>query len=351
MRSPISISYVIDPRFSGGTSSAIASELKVVSQFGHVTIHAISSEMFKGKFIAQNLRNTLRELRLQVIWDAPTINADIVLLHNPSFLKFQSSLNSKIITKHLIIVTHENFLRPGQIEAFDVSKCLGIIDRATLALKKSIAPISPCNRKAVSDWMKLHPQHTGWHVLKSDWFNICDFQLMPPTSTPADRRGRHSRPGIEKFPNITDMDICFPSHSESNVILGADIFLQNRLYRPHWKMLPFQSVDVARFFEMIDFMVYFTAPTWRESFGRVLAEAIAAGKVVISDPETASIFQGAVLSAQPVEIGAMIRNLVANPALYQKHVVKAQKSLEALSTIAFKNHFQNVLNQMVEVPA
>ena len=351
MRSPISISYVIDPRFSGGTSSAIASELKVVSQFGHVKIHAISSEMFKGKFIAQNLRNTLRELGLQVIWDAPTIDADIVLLHNPSFLKFQSSLCSKIITKHLIIVTHENFLRPGQIESFDVSKCLGVIDRATLALKKSIAPISPYNRKAVSDWMKLHPQYAGWHVLKSDWFNICDFQLMPPTATPADRRGRHSRPGIEKFPNISDMDICFPSHSESNVILGADIFLQNKLYRPHWEMLPFQSVDVARFFEMIDFMIYFTAPTWRESFGRVLAEAIAAGKVVISDPETANIFQGAVLAAQPSEVDAIISKFVAKPALYQKHVLKAEKSLKAFLPDAFNKQFQNVLDQSFEVSA
>ncbi len=351
MHPSTSISYVIDPRFSGGTSSAIASELKVVSQFGHVTIHAISSEMFKGKFIAQNLRDTLRELGLKVIWDAPTIHADIVLLHNPSFLKFQSSLNSKIITKHLIIVTHENFLRPGQIEAFDVSKCLGAIDRATLALRKSIAPISPYNRNAVTDWMKLHPQTTGWNILKSDWFNICEFQMIPPTAKPADRRGRLSRPGFEKFPSMADMDICFPSHSESNVILGADMFLQNKLYRPHWDMLPFQSVDVARFFEMIDFMIYYTAPTWRESFGRVLAEAIAAGKLVISDQETASVFQGAALPAQPIGIDAIVSKFVANPTLYQKHVIKAQKSLAAFSSKAFEKHFQIILDEMVEVPA
>ena len=41
---------------------------------------------------------------------------------------------------------------------------------------------------------------------------------------------------------------------------------------------------------MIDFFVYFTAPTWQESFGRVVAEAIAAGKVVLTNPDIGATF-------------------------------------------------------------
>lgn len=351
MRHQTSISYVIDPRFPGGTSSAIASELKVVSQIGRVSVHAISSKMFSGKSVAPQIRDALRELGLTIIWDAPTISADVVLLHNPSFLKFQDRLESKIITKHLITITHENFMRPGQVEAFDVAKCLTNIDRSTLALQKSIAPISPFNRSKVEEWMLLHPQFDVWQILEDDWFNICDFPMLEPTATPTDRRGRHSRPGLEKFPNAADMDLCFPSYAQSNVILGAELFLQDKLVRPHWEMLPFQSLDVAHFFEMIDFMVYFTTPTLRESFGRVLAEALAAGKVVISDPETASAFHGAVLSAAPNEVDGIISNFIAAPKLYQYQVAKAQKYLENFSANTFKEYFLRVLDKSLGIPA
>jgi hypothetical protein len=36
--------------------------------------------------------------------------------------------------------------------------------------------------------------------MAEDWINICDFPFAPPTPAPRDRRGRHSRPGFEKFP-------------------------------------------------------------------------------------------------------------------------------------------------------
>lgn len=337
------IAYVMDPRMPGGTSSAVASELLAIAGLGaglgRIKVHAIRSMMFTGDTVAPQLALALERLGLALIWDAATICADIVVLHNPVFLKFQTDLGCRILARHLIVVTHENFLRPGNVEAFDVRKCLTQIDRASLALTKSIAPVSPHNRATVLGWMASQGAAQSWAMLDQDWFNICDFPHVPATAVPADRRGRHSRPGHEKFPSQAVIEQCFPRHAESNVILGADLFLARHDRPPHWTLYPFRGLELDAYFAMFDFMVYFTAPTWRESFGRVLAEAVAAGKVVISDPETASAFGGAVVAAQPAEVDAIIQKFIADPKLYHDQVARGQAQLRRFSGAVFRDWF------------
>lgn len=345
------IAYIIDPRFPGGTSAAVVSELRVVAALGEVKVHAITSKMFGQKSVSPKIRAVLRELDLQMVWDAPQINADLVIWHNPSFLKFQDSFASRIMCRHLIVVTHENFYRPGQVEAYDVGHCHELIDKSALALRKSIAPISPYNRETVLDWFQLGGIPQGWDVLQEDWFNICDFDYHAPTEAPRDRRGRHSRPGMEKFPNPRDMMACFPAHAESNVILGADLFINSPTPIAHWDLHPFGGLDISGYFEMIDFMVYFTAPTWRESFGRVLAEAIAAGKVVISDPGTAATFGGGVIGAAPKDVDAIIGQFLGSPEQYQEHVTMAQSLLRSFAPDKFRDHFLTTIGQQIGVRA
>lgn len=342
-RSP-HIAYVIDPRFPGGTSSAVAQELAAVARDARLSVHAISSRMFDGREVAPQLARALDGMGQELIWDAPRIEADTVILHNPSFLKFQAELPVRIVTRHLIVVTHENFERPGGAEAFDVARCLDQIDRATLALRKSIAPISPHNRATVAAWQARTPLAAVWDVLPEDWFNICEFALAPPTDRPRDRRGRHSRPGFEKFPSLAAMDLCFPPRA-ANVILGGDSFADAARQRPHWTIYPFQTLEVADYFEMMDVMVYFTAATFRESFGRVLAEAIAAGKLVISDADTASAFGGAVVAGMPGEVDAIIARFTGDPALYRQQVLRAQQRMRDYSAEAFRARFGGILGR------
>jgi hypothetical protein len=123
------------------------------------------------------------------------------------------------------------------------------------------------------------------------------------------------------------MDLCFPRHAEANVILGADLIDGLARERPHWEAIPFQGLDLASYFARIDFMVYFTARTFRESFGRVLAEGIAAGKVVISDAETASVFGDAVVAARPEEVDGDHRRLRCGPRPLRAQVRRAQARL------------------------
>jgi hypothetical protein len=336
----------MDPRFPGGTSTAAAAELPIVASLARLRVHAVEAAMFGGRELSPALAETFDELGIAPDWDSPVAGADLVVFHNPVFLKFQDDFAKRIVARHLVVVTYENFLRPGGAEAFDVARCLDQIDRAALTLRKSLAPVSALNRATVCDWLQQHPGHGGWQVLDRDWFSICDFPRIAPTSFPSDRRGRLSRPGFEKFPPLSDMDLCFPDHGAANIILGADALLASDLQRPHWTMIPFNGLPVQRFFDMIDFLVHFTAPTWRESFGRALA-----GKVVISDPETASTFAGAVVPATPAEVDETIAHFVANPALYRSQVLNAQSQLDAFSGRAFRAMLQGILGESVGAAA
>ena len=336
------LAYLVEPRFPGGTSSALAAELAVTASLGSIGLHSAESSMFNGRQIAPQLGRAMDELEIERLEVQRTIGAEIVVIHNPSFLKFEKMIDRQIVARHLIVVTHENFLRPGDEEAFDVAHCLNLIDAASLALRKSVAPISAANRETVMDWAAGFGLPSGWDVLPEDWFNICDFEMAEPTDRPRDRRGRHSRPGPEKFPTPATLDLLFPAHAEANVILGADMLIAGGESRPHWRLHPFRGLDVGRYFEMIDFMVYFTAPGWRESFGRVLAEGMAAGKVVISDPATAASFDGAVIGAKPEEVDGIIQSLIAEPARYVSHVKAAQTVLSRFSPDAFRDRFQRL---------
>jgi hypothetical protein len=335
------VAYVIDPRFPGGTSSAIAQELQALKDVVRPDVYCISSKMFSGTKMAPQLEDVIGELGLRVRWNPEVITADTVILHNPSFLKFQDRLDVKILANRLFVVTHENFTRSTGVEGFDVGICLNQIDRAVLALDKTIAPISCHNRGTVTDWLQQNPEAGHWGVLADDWFNICDFEMVAPEPVPRDRRGRLSRPGFEKFPTLEDMEHCFPEHAESNTILGADNLFDSADEYPHWNLIKYRGMEVPRFFSEIDFMVYFTSPTWRESFGRVLAEAIAAGKIVITDPRTALTFGGAVIGAAPRDVDGIISRYVANPEEYREFTRNAQASLGQFSAGAFCEFYEN----------
>lgn len=342
------IAYLIEPRFSGGTSAAVAAELAVArGAAGQVRVHGFRARMFAERPPAPVLEDRLDRLGLPLDWDSAVIRGDLVILHNPSFLKFDGAFARRIVARHLVLVTHENFLRPGGAEAFDVAHCLGLIDRASFALRKTLAPVSAHNRETVATWLDSRQRRAdragGWRMLDDDWFNICDTDLIAPVARPRDRRGRLSRPSAEKFPALADLDLCFPPGAECNLLLGADGLAEAARTRPHWTLYPFNGLAPAEFYDRIDFMVHFVAPTWSESFGRVLAEAVAAGKVVISDARTAAMLPGAVIAARPDEVDAVIARHVADPDLYQGQVRSAQARLAAYSPARFADLLGQVL--------
>jgi hypothetical protein len=343
------IAYFIDPRFSGGTSSSFAAELAVARDLGHVTVNALSAGLFQGQAIAPSVEAAMDHLGLSIIWDPPSVSGDLVVIHNPIFLSTFAAFPARITARDLVVVAHENFLRPGGHEGFDATGTMDRIDRASLAQRKWIAPISSYNRRMTEGWLAMGPQSGRWRVLPGDWTNIVAGPMQPPTAQPLDRRGRMSRPGPEKFPDSATMDLLFPKHALANVILGADALLRAKVRHRHWTLMPFGSVPVDEFFGMIDFMLHFTAPTLRESFGRAIAEAIVAGKVVISDSGTAEVFGDAVVAAEPGDVDRRISALVRNPTEYAAQVRRGQAAMGAYSADALRGRIAAILSDQIRV--
>lgn len=318
-----------------------------LSQFARIRVVGLHSRMFKGQDDNPKLTAVFEELGITPEYNPKTITADTIVIHNPSFLKFNESLETRFVCNRLITVAHENFLRPNGEEGFDVPKCLSLISENTLARQFFIAPVSGYNRGTVERW--LEGSDAIWHVTDYDWFNICDFEMYEPTSNPRDRRGRHSRAGFEKFPNNETMQVLFPKSAEYCGILGADTLIADSQYPKHWDLYRFQEVQVPTFLEKVDFFVYYTHPNLQESFGRVIAEAIAAGKMVITDSLTAQTFGSAVIAAPPSEVETIIQRFVGDPQAYKNHIQKAQATLKRFSAEQFNLTIKNALSKPVEV--
>ena len=315
----------------------MAADLRALRGHVELEVAAIETAMFRGRDPSPPLQDALDELGLELQWNPPVIRADTAIFHNPSCLKFDGSFAPRISCATALVVTHENFLRPSGSEGFDVAHCLGLLDRAIACGRRRLAPVSPTNRRGVAGWLA----QTGgaWSLAPFDWFNICDMPLSPPSDRPRDRRGRHSRPGPEKFPPLATMLRHFPPEADRSAILGADLLLLEPDALPkHWELIRFGELDVARFLEGIEFFVYFTHPLWRESFGRVIAEAIASGKVVITDPATAENFGTAVIASEGEDLEELIAGFVANPERYKRFVRQAQSWLQRFGPDAFAEH-------------
>lgn len=334
------LTLIVDPRFSGGTSAAVAREIYALSPLCHLSVVAISSKLFKGDEVHPQIQRACDDTNTRLTWDPAIVSSNIIALHNPSFLKFNTRLATRLICDRLFVVCHENFIRPNGPESFDVGSCLDLISNHTLARKKYLSPVSGWNRLCTESWMASHP--SSWQLSALDWTNICDFKLLEPTSTPRDRRGRHSRPGLEKYPAQQELELMFPQTSEAVRLLGADGLLDTD-YPPHWDLLPFGAEDVDAFLRTIDFFVYFTHPFWQESFGRVIAEAMAAGKVVITSKATGATFSDGVVTAEPDQVDDIVARMMSDPTLYTDQVRRGQAVLSDFSAEAFQNRFLQLI--------
>ncbi|WP_108813738.1 glycosyltransferase [Loktanella sp. Alg231-35] len=334
------LTLVIDPRFSGGTSAAVAREIYALAPFCDLNVVAISSKLFKGRHVHERIAEACEDTATPLVWDPAFVSADLIALHNPSFLKFDDALNTRLVCDRLFVVCHENLLRPDGPEGFDVRHCLGLIADQALARAKYLSPVSGWNRKTVTQW--LSENGGPWQIAPCDWTNICDFQMKAPCNAPQDRRGRHSRPGLEKFPPLCDLEQMFPPSSQSVRMLGADNLIGEAVPQ-HWDLLPFGAEDVDDFLQPIDFFIYYTHPFWQESFGRVIAEALAAGKVVIAAAPTATTFADGVIAAAPEEVDGIVAALIATPQDYHTQVARGQAALSAFGVTAFQDRFAELL--------
>lgn len=315
------IAVIGSHRFPGGTSTAVAEELGVLCSLGDVCFYQADVKMLRANPINAALFQSLRKHDIPIKDAKDVISADIAIIHNPSVFKFEHELTFRVLAREVFVVMHENPVNAFNKPNFDFPRILQMLHAASITPHFVIAPISGVSRALIEK------AGLPYELSRSDWFNIWSGQMTAPTQAPRNRRGRHSRPGVEKWPRPWLLDKCFPADAE-NHILGAPPGLGEKLGpRANTYLYDFGSMRVPKFLGLIDFMIYFHSEAWRESFGRTVAEAIAAGKLVITHPYMEATFGKACIYADPDEVDAIVSHFVANPASYAEQVETGQQIL------------------------
>jgi hypothetical protein len=341
-----------DCRFPGGTSSALAQELRALGPTGlRVGLAHVPVAKFRPDHpLHPALLDAWHSGLAEPIKADESITAEVVVVHNPYGFAHRPLPPTGIRSRKRILVVHATALNGrGQLnyDPWTVARHL----RDGLGDPVVWAPISALCRQNMADAGLPVP------VLREDWRNIVMADDWPHPRTrplrPTISVGRHSRPELDKWPPTRrELFAVYPPDDE-NVrvrLLGADERLEALAGGwPHgWEVFRFDEIAPRDFLQTIDFFVYFHHPRWVETFGRCTAEAIASGAVAILPPYMRANFGDAAVYCTADEAVATARRIHADPDLYAE---LARRGGEIIARDYGPERYRSLVRRILEAPA
>lgn len=323
---PYDVVAIGDFRFPGGTSGAVAEELRAQAAAGYRTgLIQLKGPVLKFPHaINPKIRACLDEGLADLLDPDVTVAARLVLAHHPSLFTHLPRRALRIEAEaRLLIVHHPPFDGFGQPN-YD---CALIHRHAESVLGGDIlwAPIGPGVREQFAALDDPPP------LLSFDWYNVLDPRSWRVArSGPLEARpviGRHSRPDALKWPDDPATTLAaYPDDPAFIVrILGGGPFLRELVggYPRNWEVWPFNAIEPDRFLRMVDFFVYFHHSQWVEAFGRTVLEAMASGAVAILPRHFEALFGEGAIYAEPYEVREMVRQLHADRRAFLRQSKRA----------------------------
>lgn len=333
MTAEYDIIFVADARFEGGTSTALAVELKAAAKAGL----KCGLLMVKGPILGlpfpvhQEIRANLDRGSIARIDPRQYVTTKLVIVHHPSILQNYLQPRPAIATEKMILVLHHPVVDRAGRSQYDVPTVVrhGL---AAFGVRVTLAPVSQVVRDTLPATL---PEDC--EVLADDWDNLIDLDDWPERKerqiSGRIRVGRHSRPDIQKWPDSFEVaKAIYPTDARQFLILmlGGGEFLKAKYGElpANWTLLPFSSAGVAEFLGDLDFYVYFHSDAWSEAFGRTILEALAVGLVTILPEHFKSLFGDAALYAPPDQVAALLARYTADHQLYGAQSRKARRFVE-----------------------
>ena len=336
-----------DLRFPGGSSASTLEEVRIQRSAGLRTgLYHVSSSVMKDskRPFHRGIMESILTEECDLLNFESNIATNVLVVRHPSVVHSQAETLPNLEAEHVVVVVnHPPVNSAGRIDY------LLPFARKKLAnkynCKPRFFPIGPLVRSAVQecydDTFDLEP--TDWsNVFVLERFeSICN--RAPPDGRPL-RIGRHSRPGPEKWPNeAADIRSAYLVDNENSVvILGGSECPESILgFRPrNWTVYPFGSLDVVEFLNSIDIFVYFHHPNWVEAFGRVIAEAMAAGLPTVLPHHFKPLFQDGAIYASPRDVPNVVSDLT-QPDNYLRASQRARDFIR--QNFASEIHIQRLL--------
>lgn len=328
MNNDFDILFVADARFEGGTSTAVAVEMRAAARAGmRCGLVTVKGPLLGLPFpMHPDIRRLLEEGVVERVDPSVTTRAGIVLIHHPTIMANRPTAAIRVETNALVVVLHHPMYDRKGAQQYDLV-AIGRHCQDAFGVSPAFAPVSGVVRDSLPRAMPVQMS-----VLDEDWMNLIDLDDWPvraarPIGKPI-VIGRHSRPDKLKWPTKQEALWAYPPDGSRYHIrvLGADGYLKEMYGEipANWELLPFAWTGVAEFLSSLDFYVYYHDDAWSEAFGRTILEALSVGLVVILPPHFERIFGSAAVYAVPAHVEKVIDRFVADPDAYNAQCSKAR---------------------------
>ena len=325
------IALISDFRFPGGTSSAIAAEIRAGAAAGYrIALVHLEAANLRGPLPFNERIGRALEDGLAVRHDPNCpLEARLAAIHNPYTAGHLPIPGLRLRAGQRLVIAHHPPLDATGEPYYDTSR-VDLHAREILGGPAVWAPVGPKVRAQLQSLAEPPPLTPG------DWYDVFDVAAWR-----AERRdgphdipviGRHSRPDPRKWPDTREEILkAYPDDPRIRVrILGGGPFLAQRvgLYPRNWEVMPFGAVAPEAFLAGLDFFVYFHSSRWIEAFGCTIAEALASGAVAILPPDFEELFGPAALYASPAEVSRTVLDLHADRAAWRRQSARGPALVE-----------------------
>lgn len=308
-----------DPRFPGGTTSATAGAIRAAGRLGlSIGFLGVRGPLFRRpRFVADRLNEAIDAVGAVRLDPGERVDCDILFAEHPMVFAAMPDRPTGLRPKAVVLVAHHPPVLADGRREYDPQRVVETL-RRYFGAPVVVAPVGPKVRHALQA-----AGVTDATLTPEDLFNVIDPEAwaLPARTAEPGRRfvvGRHARPDPLKWPDRTeDILAAWPDDPAYEIrILGGPPPSDRLPAVPgNWRILPFDPKGVRSFLAGLDAYVYLHSAAWTEAFGIAVAEAMAAGRVVILDPSFGELFEDGAIYARPSDVRAQLERLRAYPTV------------------------------------
>ncbi|WP_334065350.1 glycosyltransferase [Alteromonas genovensis] len=339
-----------DFRLDGGSTLSSIEEIKANKRAGLRTglVQMYRYDYNPRKRVNAKIRELLDGSSVEMIVYGEKVSCEHLVLRYPPVLQHDQKYVPKIKAKRVSIIVNQPPMSDygeSAVLRYELEDANALAEKLFVT-KPVWYPIGP----AVRDALVNHHADSIHHISLSsdDWPNVIDVDewqrsdYKPNTTLPI--IGRHSRDSLHKWPGDKSTLLqIYPNAEDIKVsILGGVNSAQSVIGKipSNWETFEFGELHPAEFLSKLDVFVYFTHSDWVESFGRVVLEAMAVGVPVILPHIYKPLFGDAAIYVKESEVVDMVKNIVADQALYDEYV---RRGLELVrNKFSYKAHIDRL---------
>ncbi len=337
-----------DPRFMGGTSAAIATDVRAFHAMGLRTgIHFIDAQgFFQPHETANPVFEALFELdSVQRVDASEAARAGLAFFHHPAIYLNPVAAPLAVQADKAVVVTHQPLFSGNGALNVDPLMVQRQIERQ-FGVKPDWAPISGLCRRQYLSFAPLLKLTT------IDWLNTFEVEDWTPARSKLTRShlvvGRHGRPHQDKWPDTgSAMSASLPVGPDTTIrVMGAerDFYDGYGADTSDWDILGFNAEPVRDFLDSLDVFSYFHSSRWTEAFGRTIAEAMLMENRCILDPALEPTFGAHAIYCSPTDVSAVLDRIRADlPAARLAARAAREYCIQAYSNRTIAARFEALL--------